>query len=408
MKKVISAVIAMILMLSLGAVSLGCESMGQIALTQSASGEPATGTGTLEVHITDAPPEEEVTSVLVTVSRVEIHKAGSSGDTGQEQEEQEQGQTQGQDNQQLQAKGNGKQATPLPKQQQLKEQEQKQEKVNQGQKAAGKQNKGADNGKKNGAAVKEPKQAQEQVRERENNGDGGGWINIDITGGTTFDLLKIKGLDELFAASQVAAGKYTQVRLTVDKVEVGLGGKAAEEVKLPSGELKLVHPFEVADGETTEILLDFDAAKSVNVTGNGKVMVKPVIKMGVKQKSKGNSAVKGDVTQEDCQKTAEQFLKTDETYAYDGITDSLALTGAEQGVNPGTWSFTFEFDCGQAGYGNRTNQALAQVITHHTAVIMVEQGKVTSAVIDGKWDMIKEEEIGTLATATSHRAGVLY
>ena len=34
-------------------------------------------------------------------------------------------------------------------------------------------------------------------------------------------------------------------------------------------------------------------------------------------------------------------------------------------------------------------QMLAQVITHHTARITVEQGRVTSAIMDEKWDMLE-------------------
>ncbi|MBI2869010.1 MAG: DUF4382 domain-containing protein [Chloroflexi bacterium] len=80
---------------------------------------------------------------------------------------------------------------------------------------------------------------------------------------TTFDLLKIKGLEEVLAADNITAGKYTQVRLVIDKVEVGLDNGPAEAATLPSNELKFVHPFEIEAGKTTILLLDFDAEKSV-------------------------------------------------------------------------------------------------------------------------------------------------
>ncbi len=106
--------------------------------------------------------------------------------------------------------------------------------------------------------------------------------SIIVEGKNTFDLLKVKGIEELLGESKVAAGKYTQVRLVVEKAEVGLNGGQPEPATVPSGALKLVHPFNVTDGETTAILLDFDAEKSVNITGNGKIMVKPVIKLIVR------------------------------------------------------------------------------------------------------------------------------
>ena len=52
---------------------------------------------------------------------------------------------------------------------------------------------------------------------------------------------------------------------------------------MPSKELKLVHPFDVVAGETTDLVVDFDADKMVTVTGAGKIMVKPVVKLTVKQ-----------------------------------------------------------------------------------------------------------------------------
>jgi len=38
----------------------------------------------------------------------------------------------------------------------------------------------------------------------------------------------------------------------------------------------------------------------------------------------------------------------------------------------------FEFDSAHAGYGGRTGQVVAEVITHHRASITVEQMKVVS------------------------------
>jgi hypothetical protein len=37
---------------------------------------------------------------------------------------------------------------------------------------------------------------------------------------------------------------------------------------------------------------------------------------------------------------------------------------------------------------------VAQVITPHTARIVVQEGNVTSAVMDGSWDMMGQKRIG--------------
>ncbi|MDP2743598.1 MAG: DUF4382 domain-containing protein [Dehalococcoidia bacterium] len=111
--------------------------------------------------------------------------------------------------------------------------------------------------------------------------DEGGWLAMKLSGANTFDLLQIKGLEEVLATGDLAPGKYTQIRMEVTKVEVTLKGGQPQAAQVPSGKLKFVQPFDVAAGKTTVLLFDFDADKSVNVTGNGQAMFKPVIKLTV-------------------------------------------------------------------------------------------------------------------------------
>ena len=113
----------------------------------------------------------------------------------------------------------------------------------------------------------------------------GDWISIEITGPRTFDLIELRegGLEELLASQEITTGKYTQIRMTVEKVEVGIEGGEPQEAKLPSGELKFVQPFNVVEGQTTVLLLDFDADKSVGFTGDGEVIVSPVVTLTVTQ-----------------------------------------------------------------------------------------------------------------------------
>jgi hypothetical protein len=59
------------------------------------------------------------------------------------------------------------------------------------------------------------------------------------------------------------------------------------------------------------------------------------------------------------------------------------------------WVFTFSFNSAHSGYGDRSGQILAQAITPHETVVMVEFGKVTSAIMDGVWDMINQRYLET-------------
>jgi hypothetical protein len=80
------------------------------------------------------------------------------------------------------------------------------------------------------------------------------------------------------------------------------------------------------------------------------------------------------------------------TYVFDGenleFVESRAmdLVDCEQ-----CYEFEFAFESRQAGYGDRTGEILAQVITPHTIAINVENGQLTKAITDEKYDEINEE-----------------
>lgn len=121
-----------------------------------------------------------------------------------------------------------------------------------------------------------------EIHKAGDEGEEGEWIPLDITM-PTFDLIELKeeGLEETLASGNVTVGKYTQIRVTIEKVEVKLGEAEPEGATLPSSELKFVRPFEVVEGQTTILALDFDADKSVTVTGDAKVIVRPVVTLNV-------------------------------------------------------------------------------------------------------------------------------
>ena len=200
------------------------------------------------------------------------------------------------------------------------------------------------------------------------------------------------GLEEVLAVEEIEAGKYTQIRLMVERVEVTLGVGEPVEAKVPSGELKFVRPFDVVEGEKTVLLFDFDAEKSVTVTGKGNITVKPVVKLTVKQGEAQQQGI-SEVSEEESREIAEEFVEDSPTFVFDGIEDSLVLTDTLALQGPYCWQFSFEFDSSHAGYGDRTGLTLAEVITPHQAVVTVEQGEVTGAVLDGEWDMLSQEAL---------------
>jgi hypothetical protein len=126
-------------------------------------------------------------------------------------------------------------------------------------------------------------QGQEQNQSEEQEGE---WISLNITD-SSFDLIALRegGLERFLAEGNVTAGHYTQIRMTIAKVEVTVNGET-KNATVPSNELKFVRPFDIVGAQTTILNLDFDADESVTVTGDGKVIVRPVVTLNVTTPSK--------------------------------------------------------------------------------------------------------------------------
>ena len=116
----------------------------------------------------------------------------------------------------------------------------------------------------------------------------------------TYNLLDlVNGAMEKLGTADLETGLYTQMRLmlkdTPDDGDNLLGQihpypnyiidkeDGVHELKVPSGYqtgIKLVHSFEIASGQTADLILDFDATKSVVQAGkSGKYNLKPTIKV---------------------------------------------------------------------------------------------------------------------------------
>lgn len=108
---------------------------------------------------------------------------------------------------------------------------------------------------------------------------GDNWVTVS-SATKEYDLLVLKqsGAVALLASSDVAAGTYDQVRLMISKVVVIKNG-VEMEAKLPSGELKIIGNIVVNADKTSSVVFDFIADKSLHITGNGKFIFAPVIRI---------------------------------------------------------------------------------------------------------------------------------
>ncbi|HPI58082.1 MAG TPA: DUF4382 domain-containing protein, partial [Syntrophales bacterium] len=133
----------------------------------------------------------------------------------------------------------------------------------------------------------------------------------------TYNLLElVNGALETLGLSELEAGYYTQMRLIIGSEPddglnilgnphphanyVILPSNATPQLFVPSGMqtgIKLVKGFTINENEVTELILDFDAARSVVKAGNsGRWILKPTIKViGTEVLS---SIIQGTVTDE--------------------------------------------------------------------------------------------------------------
>ena len=138
----------------------------------------------------------------------------------------------------------------------------------------------------------------------DNNDGDGSWLTVGSPN-KIYNLLElVNGVMESLGTKELEAGKYTQVRIILgEDIPLDQEKNPAKNIndayhpesnyvidqtdmviplKIPSGfntGIKLVHPFVVTKNGLMELILDFDAMRSIVETGNGKLILKPTIKI---------------------------------------------------------------------------------------------------------------------------------
>lgn len=118
----------------------------------------------------------------------------------------------------------------------------------------------------------------------------GGWTEITLNPARKINLLNLtNGVLDSLGETLLMAGHYTQVRLVLESNSVtplansvvptgGVETALVTPSAVQSG-IKLVHEFDVAAGQRVDLVLDFDACRSIVKRGNGTFGLKPVIRV---------------------------------------------------------------------------------------------------------------------------------
>lgn len=168
--------------------------------------------------------------------------------------------------------------------------------------------------------------------------NGSGWKSLDVDKRIVNLLDLTNGKDTLLGSIEIPSGKISQIRLKLgDNNSVKVGGKVYD-LNIPSGSqsgLKLKLNERFVEGVTYEILLDFDVARSIVLTGSNQYKLKPVIRTITEAQT---GAIKGVVDPKEA---------TPAIYAING-SDTLGTTYTDseghfllKGIPAGTYEVHF-------------------------------------------------------------------
>lgn len=98
-------------------------------------------------------------------------------------------------------------------------------------------------------------------------------------------------------------------------------------------------------------------------------------------------------TEEDARHDALEFITNAPTFSFDGIKKTLTIASIEPTDCQGCYTVTVQFTCRNTGYGKRASLFVVNRPTEHVALIHIEQGEITRAIIDNQWDELNQKSI---------------
>lgn len=139
----------------------------------------------------------------------------------------------------------------------------------------------------------------EQVMVKGNSDSSGdaGWVSVPLLRAGKYNLLDLRnGKDTLLGGVDLPAGKVSQIRLILgESNQLVLNDGTTVDLKTPSGQqsgIKLNMDADLKAGIPYELVLDFDAARSIVKAGNsGQYILKPVIRTFAKAAGGGIQGV---------------------------------------------------------------------------------------------------------------------
>ena len=102
----------------------------------------------------------------------------------------------------------------------------------------------------------------------------GKWYKINVD--KTFNLIELRNISKVIVGADLPYGIYNEIVLNIANANATINGKV-ENVFIPSKKLRIITTFNITNSSTNTINLDFDLEDSLHITGNGEIIMTPVI-----------------------------------------------------------------------------------------------------------------------------------
>jgi len=178
-----------------------------------------------------------------------------------------------------------------------------------------------------------------EVNVSSDSGTSSGWQTVGILRPGVYNLLKFSnGIDTLLAAADLPAGTLSQMRLVLGSNNSVVIGGQSYPLTAPSAQqsgLKFNIHSTLTAGIVYRLWIDFDANRSIVTTGNGKYLLKPVIRTYT---AAIGGSIKGYVLPSAAKSRVLAAMGTDTLMA---LPDSVTGYYFFGGVNAGSWNLSF-------------------------------------------------------------------
>lgn len=167
-----------------------------------------------------------------------------------------------------------------------------------------------------------------------------GWISLANVNRGVYDVLKlVNDKDTMLANAELNSGRIQQIRLILGTENyVKIDGQMIK-LQTPSAQqsgLKINIHQDINEGVLYKMLLDFDASRSIVQTGNGKYILKPVIRATLQALG---GTIRGFVLP-DSVRTAVMAIKGTDTVGTYTLNGGYTI----KGLDAGTYSLYFNPD----------------------------------------------------------------